>query len=262
MAGGFIWYELMTPDADAASAFYRAMIGWTVEGGGEAAGPVDYRHILRADGGSAGGMLALSADAVAQGAKPAWVPYLHVTDLDASLAAVTAEGGKTLMPVSELPVGRIAMVADPQGVPVYLMTPVPPPGQENAKSDVFSPTAEQRVGWNELASPDLEASKAFYARHFGFQFNEKMPMGEMGDYCFIDHDGQRVGAMLPLFEPGRAALWRLYFRVPSVTAAKAAIENAGGTVMHGPHQVPGDDWIVIATDPQGAEFGIVGALGG
>ncbi|KAK0357724.1 hypothetical protein LTR94_038274, partial [Friedmanniomyces endolithicus] len=63
-------------------------------------------------------MLALSADMVAHGAKPAWVPYLHVTDLDAALAAVTAEGGKVLMPVSELPVGRIAMVADPQGVPV------------------------------------------------------------------------------------------------------------------------------------------------
>lgn len=100
MAGGFIWYELMTPDADAASAFYRAVIGWTVEGGGEAAGPVDYRHILRADGGSAGGMLALSADMASHGAKPAWLPYLHVTDLDAALAAVTAEGGKVLMPVS------------------------------------------------------------------------------------------------------------------------------------------------------------------
>ncbi|KAJ8137486.1 hypothetical protein OY671_009301, partial [Metschnikowia pulcherrima] len=87
-------------------------------------------------------------------------------NIDAASAAVTAEGGKVSMPVSESPVGRIAMVADPQGVPSYSMTPVPPPGQENAKSDVFSPTAEQRVGWNESASPDSEASKAFYARHF------------------------------------------------------------------------------------------------
>jgi predicted enzyme related to lactoylglutathione lyase len=185
-----------------------------------------------------------------------------VTDLDAALAAVTAEGGKVLMPVSELPVGRIAMVADPQGVPVYLMTPVPPPGQENAKSDVFSPTAEQRVGWNELASPDLEASKAFYARHFGFQFNEKMPMGEMGDYCFIDHDGQRVGAMLPLFEPGRAPRCGGSISAFPPSRPPRPRSRTPAAVMHGPHQVPGDDWIVIATDPQGAEFGIVGALGG
>jgi predicted enzyme related to lactoylglutathione lyase len=27
------------------------------------------------------------------------------------------------------------------------------------------------------------------------------------------------------------------------------------------HQVPGGDWVVIATDPQGARFGIVGPKG-
>jgi uncharacterized protein len=46
-----------------------------------------------------------------------------------------------------------------------------------------------------------------------------------------------------------------------VMAAKRAIEAGGGKVMHGPQQVPRGDWIVIAADPQGATFGVVGPQG-
>ena len=28
--GGFIWYELLTPDPDAAAEFYGAVVGWTI----------------------------------------------------------------------------------------------------------------------------------------------------------------------------------------------------------------------------------------
>ena len=51
-SGGFIWYELMTPDAEGAKAFYEAVVGWTI---GEAAPEFKgYRMIGRSDGGSAG----------------------------------------------------------------------------------------------------------------------------------------------------------------------------------------------------------------
>ena len=29
-SSGFIWYELMTPDADGAKAFYDAVVGWSI----------------------------------------------------------------------------------------------------------------------------------------------------------------------------------------------------------------------------------------
>ena len=84
-----------------------------------------------------------------------------------------------------------------------------------------------------------------------------MDMGEMGQYRFIDHQGQRIGALCnacPVAQPH----WRYYFRVPSIAAAKAAVEAQGGTIHMGPHQVPTGDWIVIGSDPQGAEFALVG----
>ncbi len=47
----------------------------------------------------------------------------------------------------------------------------------------------------------------------------------------------------------------------TAAAAKAAIEQGGGKVMNGPHQVPDGDRVVIAVDQQGAAFGVVGPQG-
>ena len=101
------------------------------------------------------------------------------------------------MPAFDIPdVGRIAMVTDPQGVPFYVMKPTPPAGNEDKVSDVFSPDQPGRVSWNELATRDLEAAKRFYRDQFGWTRGDVMPMGDMGDYQFIDHHGVRIGAMM------------------------------------------------------------------
>jgi predicted enzyme related to lactoylglutathione lyase len=262
-AGSFIWYELMTPDPDAIALFYAAVVGWTFgQAQPEQSGGMDYRMIGRADGKFAGGVLGLSRDMVRQGARPLWLGYLSTPDVDGQLTAIVADGGKVQMPATDIPnVGRIALVADPQGVPFYVMTPVPPPGVPDATSDVFDRHAQQRVNWNELASPDLAAAKTFYGRHFGFEFNESMNMGPMGDYCFIDHHGQRLGAITQRQDERQPAAWLFYIGVPSIAAAKRAIETSGGKVLMGPHEVPTGEWIVIATDPAGAGFGLTGPKG-
>jgi len=75
---------------------------------------------------------------------------------------VEAGDGKTLMPARDIDtIGRIAMVADPQGNPFYVMKPTPPAGNENKVSDVFSPAEEQRVSWNELTTSDPTAARSF-----------------------------------------------------------------------------------------------------
>lgn len=260
--GSFIWYELMTTDPDAAAAFYGPVVGWTVTAhSSPEAGGMDYRMIQRSDGGMAGGVLKLTEEMKSGGARPCWMPYLHVADVDAEIAAIEKEGGKVLMPPMDLEVGRIAMLADPQGVPIYIMKPIPPEGQPNAASDVFSETEVQRVRWNELASPDQAGSIDFYTRHFGFEFNEKMPMGEMGDYCFIHHGGKRLGAVMQRMNEQQPALWLFYFGVPSIAEAKTKVEAGGGQVIMGPMEVPGGDWIIVGIDPQGAGFGLVGPKG-
>lgn len=259
--GSFIWYELMTSDANSAARFYGAVVGWKIATQPESNAPGrDYRMIGRSDGGQAGGVLQFTPEMQAGGAQPGWLGYLQVTDVKATTKAIEAEGGHTHMQMS-LPVGDIAMVSDPMGTVLYVMRPVPPPGRPDAVSDVFDAKAPQHVRWNELVSPDLARAKEFYSRHFGFAFNESMPMGPMGDYCFFDHGGVRPGAMMQKSKDVPLNGWVFYFGVPSLMAAKAAIEAGGGRILMGPHQVPSGDWIVVATDPQGAVFGVAGPKG-
>src|SRR5829696_8996106 len=119
--GSHIWYELMTPDPVAAKAFYEAIVpGWSV--GERNPGEIDYRMIGRSDGGNAGGVLRMDDDMRAHGAKPLWLAYINVDDVDGMIARIEAKGGKAHMPATDIPdVGRIAMVADPQGNPFYVM---------------------------------------------------------------------------------------------------------------------------------------------
>lgn len=261
--GSFIWYELMTTDATQAGTFYGAVVGWKLSEPDPQSGSngMSYRMLTRSDGGNAGGVLELDAKMQQQGARPTWLGYLHVKEVDEARQAIESDGGKTLMVKRNLPVGDIAMLADPMGSPFYVMAPVPPAGEPKTKSDVFDPKAEQRVRWNELNTGDLARAKTFYNKHFGFELNESMPMGPLGDYCFIDHAGVRVGGMMQKTADAPIDGWLFYFGVPSVEAAKRAIESNGGQVLHGPSEVPGGDFIVLASDPQGAAFGVVGPKG-
>lgn len=256
--GNFIWYELMTPDPVGAAAFYGAVIGWKIpDSGHDMPNGANYRMIGRPDGGNAGGVLHLTQFMLDHGAQPLWVAYMHVADVTVAIAQVTAAGGTLLMPEQNLPTGRMAMVTDPWGAPFYLMDPVPPPGMPDAVSDVFSPHEPHRCAWNELACPDAEAALAFYTGLLGWESPDAMDMGPMGQYHFIAHHGVPVGGIYRSTDGG-ANPWRCYFRVPDIHAAAAAIPAHGGTVTKDLHEVPGGDWTLVAKDPQGAEFALVG----
>jgi predicted enzyme related to lactoylglutathione lyase len=51
--------------------------------------------------------------------------------------------------------------------------------------------------------------------------------------------------------------WAFYFNVDGIAAAVERLKAGGGTVVNGPMQVPGGQWIVQAIDPQGAHFSLV-----
>jgi predicted enzyme related to lactoylglutathione lyase len=258
LQGSHIWYELMTTDPDGAKRYYEAIVPGLAFGN-RLPGDLDYRMIGRSDGGSLGGVLGLTDEMRSNGAKPVWLGYVGGDDVDATVSRIEAKGGKVLMPAFDIPQGRIAMVADPQGNPFYVMKPVPPAGQEDKQSDVFSPSEVQRVAWNELTTSDPAAARNFYGELFGWGSEEFMPMGDMGHYRFFDHNGTRIGALCPV-QPGGSSGWRYYIRVPSISKSVEAVKAGGGTIGMGPHEVPGGDHIIIGIDPQGAEFALVGKL--
>jgi predicted enzyme related to lactoylglutathione lyase len=258
-ASNFIWYELMTSDPAGAARFYGAVVGWTIATTRDpAAGDMDYRMIGRRDGGNAGGVLALNADMIAGGARPIWLGYLHTPDVDAAVAAISADGGAVQMPAMDIPVGRIAMVTDPQGAPFYIMDPNPPPGMEGMESDVFSVTEAQHVRWNELSTTDPDAAIAFYKKHFGWGQEGEMDMGEIGAYRFIQRGDVGLGAVMPMMPGMPAPMWSYYIGVDDIDRAHAAITANGGTIITEPMEIPGGEYAMNAVDPQGASVGFVG----
>ena len=257
--GDFIWYELMTPDADAATRFYGAVVGWNIikdPDPGESG--IDYRHIMRKDGQLNGGVLNLTQAMCDGGAHPCWLGYIHVANVDAAIIAITAKGGTLHMPATDIDVGRFALVTDPQGTPFYIMTPVPGPGTEGMRSDVFSYDQPQHVRWNELSTTDPDAALAFYKAEFGWDQEGEMDMGPMGAYRFIQNDGVGIGAVMAKMPEMPVSAWTYYIGVDDIDRAAAAVTQEGGTITFGPMEIPGGEFSLNGIDPQGAAFGLVG----
>lgn len=251
--GEFIWYELMTSDIEGARAFYQAVVGWTIGGKSDMPG-MDYRMINAPDA-AIGGAMQIDADMAAHGAKPIWVGYIGVDDVDAKVAAIKAAGGTIQMGPTDIQgAGRLAMASDPQGAPFYVMRGA----IEDGTSTAFAAEQVGHCEWNELWTPDQNGAHAFYEGLVGWTNPESMSMGPMGDYRFLYVDDLRIGATSE--QKDQPARWRHYFHVPSITAAIEAVKSGGGTVDNGPHQVPGGGHIIIGTDPQGAQFALSGGV--
>ncbi len=245
----FIWYELLTSDVDAALAFYGKVVGWT-EHDSHAPG-MDYR-LLGIGGAMVGG--AMRMPEAAAGAPPTWLGYLHVADVDASVAKIIGAGGQIRMPATEIPnVGRFALVTDPQGAAFYVMTPSGGEGE----SVSFAPGKNGHGGWNELHARDGQAALDFYSAQFAWGKSDEVDMGPAGKYLLFNTGGDAIGGIFG--SPAPVPHWLYYFNVDDITTAISRVQGAGGKIDNGPHQVPGGQWIIQAHDPQGAAFALVSA---
>jgi predicted enzyme related to lactoylglutathione lyase len=114
--GGVVWNELQTSDTATASQFYARAFGWAAEA---QSGPVPYT-VFKGSGRRAGGMMPIADETGS--VPPRWNVYFAVADCNASVERVKALGGKVLAPAVDVPnVGRIAVVADPQGAVFAIM---------------------------------------------------------------------------------------------------------------------------------------------
>lgn len=245
----FVWYELMATDADAAEAFYRAVVGW----GAQPMETPGVRYtMLTVQDRPVGGLMALIPEMVEAGARPGWIGYVGVAEVDAATERLRAAGGQVHRPPGDIPgVGRFSVVADPQGAAFMLFTP-------NAGSAGALPTAPTagHIGWHELHAADGVSAFAFYAEQFGWTKDMAVDMGPMGVYQTFAVEGQQVGGMMTDTQgpPG----WLFYFGTDDIDAAAARVEANGGKVVRGPHEVPGGGFILVGTDPEGVTFAMTG----
>jgi uncharacterized protein len=117
--GAFSWAELMTTDPDGARQFYTQLFGW----GSKDMEMQDGKYTtLQVGDTSVAGMMKIPADSP-PGMPPNWGCYVTVKDVEATCKRVTQLGGKVVMPVFEVPtVGRMAVIQDPQGAVLSVIT--------------------------------------------------------------------------------------------------------------------------------------------
>lgn len=109
---GMCWNELATHDHERAREFYTGLFDW-----GTQTMDVDktvYTTFTRGDGAPVAGLLQMTEE---WGQAPAhWMTYFSVADCDAAATRAAELGGNICVPPTDIaPVGRFAVITDPQG---------------------------------------------------------------------------------------------------------------------------------------------------
>ncbi len=247
----FVWYELMTTDVQAATRFYRNVTGWSTAD----SGLNDRQYMIVSNGQTGvGGVMALPTEALKMGARPGWIGYIGVVDVDAYVKNASQAGGVVRRAAEDIPgVGRFAVMADPQGAAFVLFKgsseqrpPQPPAGTPGM------------VGWHELHAGERVNAFAFYSDLFGWTQADAIDMGPMGIYQIFKTGAEPVGGMMTKMAEMPVPMWLYYVNVDDIDAAVQRVKDSAGQVIHGPNQVPGGNWIAQCLDPQGAVFALVG----
>lgn len=110
--GSLSFSELATRAADKAIPFYQGVFGWTARN--EQADAA--RKAWELDGRTVGGLVETDTPA-------RWSAYFAVDDTDQAVERVRESGGSVSVPPTDIPAGRIAVVADPHGAAFSLVRP-------------------------------------------------------------------------------------------------------------------------------------------
>jgi uncharacterized protein len=242
--GTFCWVELSTPDQESAKSFYAALFAWQAQD--NPMGDDTYYSMQLIDGKPVAAIAPQPQQQREAGVPAMWNSYVSVQDADASAERATELGASVHAPPFDVfTVGRMAVIQDPQGAFFMLWQP-----RDHIGAGLVN--APGALVWNELQSPDLDASASFYAQLFGWG-TEAMP-GSPERYLTIKNQGANNGGMRELTPPAPPS-WLAYFAVEDVGAALATVGELGGSTLFGPVPISMGT-IAVAADPQGAVFAL------
>jgi hypothetical protein len=108
-----------------------------------------------------------------------------------------------------------------------------------------------RPVWIDLASSDPAASRAFYARLFGWSI-EVNPDPRYGGYALARADGRDVAGIGPAMAPDAPTAWSLYLGTADADGLADKARATGGTVVVPPMQVGDQGRTLVFRDPSGA----------
>jgi len=237
------WVDVSSRDVPATVAFYKGLFGWDSfeppDGGG-------YTMFLQE-----GKPVCAAGPLMDPNAPEAWTMYVSVTDADATAATVKDAGGTVLAgPFDVMDVGRMGVFMDDGGAVFSIWQP-------RAHIGAGIVNEPNSLTWTELASSDIEKSKTFYSRVFGWAA-ETNSMGGM-TYTEFKVGGRSIAGMMalgPMHPPGTPPHWLAYFAVADTDATAARTVELGGKSLAPPVDIPIGRFAVLS-DPRGAIFAVI-----
>jgi predicted enzyme related to lactoylglutathione lyase len=226
--GQFFHVTLRTLDVAAARDFYASVLG--VDGAGLDVVP-------------------LHEAAIARGARPHWLCFLDVGDVEPAAAAFVQRGATLMGPRWVNPQGlEAAMMRDPGGALLALAKPPPQPRPGGSGLEVVRYV---------LHTPDVETAKRTYAGQFGWRFEAPV---EVAGFVMHPFAWQRIGPVVGALSDIASRHdvhphWLLQLRVAAVQPAVRAVKAAGGLVAS-EFTLPTGERLAICEDPQGAAFAL------
>ncbi|HEY5045906.1 MAG TPA: VOC family protein [Solirubrobacteraceae bacterium] len=243
--GTFSWTDLTTTDQAAAKAFYGDLFGWEAED--MPVGEDVYYSMQRVDGKDVAAISPQPQQQRDAGVPPMWNSYISVDNVDAVADRATELGATVHAPPFDvMEAGRMAVIQDPQGAHFLLW-------QANRHIGAALVNAPGALSWNELASPDLDGSKAFYSSLFGWSVEPFE--GSPQPYLTIKNGEKNNGGIRELDPQGPPPHWLVYFAIDDIDAGIAKVVQLGGAKHAGPIDI-GIAKIAVVADPQGAIFAL------
>jgi uncharacterized protein len=238
--GSFSWAELTTTDQDAAKQFHSQLFGWSVVDNPVGEGMV--YSVMQIGGKDVAAITSQPPQQRDAGAPPAWNSYVTVESADATADKAKGLGANVHAPPFDvMDLGRMAVIQDPQGAFFMVWEP-----KTNIGAQLVN--APGALAWNELATPDLDASAEFYRELLGWQ--TEPVEGMESPYLMVKTaDGATNGGMRPAAET-EPPYWLIYFGTEDAEAALSKATELGGTAVMGPMDI-GMGKIGVVQDPQG-----------
>jgi predicted enzyme related to lactoylglutathione lyase len=238
------WIDLEVADVEAAAKFYAVLFGWTYIEATALGSQLRYL-IAQLDGQDVAGIGQSSATDDFPNHPATWNTYIAVDNVDEAAARIAAAGGRVTEPPSNVAeAGRTASCVDTEDIPFRLWQP---------RSRLGAQLTNIPGAWNfsDLHTADPEASVAFYARVFGWHF-EDLGFATMirqpgyGDHLAATSDPdihkRQSGDQVPpgfadaigwlvVLPDGEQPHWHVTFTVGDRDEAAATAEHLGAFVL-------------------------------
>jgi uncharacterized protein len=243
--GTFSWADLSTTDQEGAKSFYSDLLGW--QPNDLPVGDDAVYSMMQLDGKNAAAISTQPDQQREAGVPAMWNSYVTVESAD-SAAEKAGQLGATVHapPFDVMDAGRMAVIQDPQGAFFMVWEP-----KSNIGAEVVNRPGA--LSWNELASPDVDASAAFYSELFGWTTEpfEQNPQR----YLIIQNKGRGNGGIRAKSDNEPMSYWLAYFGIDGIDAGLSKAGELGGAKLAGPINI-GVANIGIVQDPQGAVFAL------